>query len=324
MPHYIVRTGAANTVVYTYRGDRITNHNELSRIESLPIPPAWKDVAIARSTRAKVQAFGTDSAGRTQYIYSPAFRAKQEAKKFERIILFGKKLPKLRRQLEKDLHRRRFDKRKVLSCAVSLMDQTYFRVGNEQYAQAHKSYGLTTLRSKHIEVQDDGIVFDFIGKSGQHQHKKVTDRTLAHYIKKLDDIPGYELFRYYGEDNTLHNLTSADINQYLKSVMGQDFSAKDFRTWGGTLVACMELSKLQRPNTEEERKKAIASCVKRVAKKLGNTPAVTRSSYIDPRVLEMFDSSNALSEMYATVAKIKESDYFSSDEQCAMNCLSAQ
>jgi DNA topoisomerase-1 len=242
MSRHIERTKRGKGFSYSLGGASIDKAT-LQRVASLAVPPAWTDVRISVSERSKVQATGYDANGRKQYIYSSAHRAKQEAAKFDRITSFAEQLPKLRKQVQKDLKRFRFDKRKVTAAAVSLMDQEYFRVGNNSYARSNKTYGLTTLRSKHLKLEGDTAIFDFVGKSGQEHHKEITDEQIAKIIKKLDDMPGYELFRYYDKKGTLHNLTSSDVNDYIKHIMGQDYSAKDFRTWGGTLVAAVELAR---------------------------------------------------------------------------------
>jgi DNA topoisomerase-1 len=321
MSRFIERTKHGKGFRYTLQGksvDKVT----LSRVASLAVPPAWTDVRISVSDKSKVQATGYDANGRKQYIYSKAHTAKAEAAKFDRITSFAQKLPKLRRQVQKDLKRWRFDKRKVSAAAVSLMDQEYFRVGNHSYARSNKTYGLTTLRSKHLTVKGGKAIFDFVGKSGQEHHKVVSDEQIARIVKKLDDMPGYELFRYYDKKGDLHNLTSADVNEYIKNVMGDDYSAKDFRTWGGTLLAAVELARETRPDTKTARKKAMTDCVKRVAKKLGNTPAIAKSSYIDPRVFKAYESKDGIAEVYKTVSNMKPPKYISNDEALALKVLS--
>ncbi len=308
---------------YEQNGASINDKAALARIAALAIPPAWNEVRIAKQPSAKIQASGRDAKNRLQYIYHPAFKAKQAAAKFDRITNFARTLPKLRRRLEKDLARKRFDKSKVLACAVSLMDETYIRVGNEQYAAENKSYGLTTLRSKHIEITGDKVILDFDGKSGQHQHKEVEDAQLARLIRRLDEMPGYELFRYYDSDGSIKNLRSSDVNDYIKDIMGVDYSAKDFRTWGGTLRAYVELSLLAWPQTETARKKAFSACISKVAKKLGNTPAIARSSYIDPRVFMAYEKTKGFNEVRNTMESIRKSRYLNSDEQCALKLLEA-
>lgn len=321
MSRYIERTKHGKGFKYTLEGKKVDKAT-LSRVASLAVPPAWTNVQISANEKSKVQATGYDVNGKKQYIYSKAHTVKQEAAKFDRITSFAEKLPKLRKQVQKDLKRWRFDKRKVTAAAVSLMDQEYFRVGNHSYARSNKHYGLTTLRSKHLTVKGGKAIFDFVGKSGQEHHKVVSDEQIARIVKKLDDMPGYELFRYYDKKGDLHNLTSSDVNEYIKNVMGNDYSAKDFRTWGGTLLAAVELARETRAGTKTARKKAMTACIKRVAKKLGNTPAIAKSSYIDPRIFETYESSDGISEVYETVKNMRPPKYISKDETLAMKLLS--
>ena len=318
---YIERTKHGKGFRYTLEDKKI-GKAAVSRVASLAIPPAWTDVQISVSEKSKVQATGHDANGKKQYIYHKTHTAKQEAAKFDRITSFAEQLPKLRKQVRKDLKRWRFDKRKVTAAAVSLMDQEYFRVGNQAYARSNKHYGLTTLRSKHLTVKGDKAVFDFVGKSGQEHHKVVSDEQIAKIVKKLDDMPGYELFRYYDKKGDLHNLTSSDVNAYIKDIMGDDYSAKDFRTWGGTLLAAVELAREVRGDTKTARKKAMTECVKRVAKKLGNTPAIAKSSYIDPRIFKAYESKDGIAEVYETVKGMRPPKYISKDEALAMKVLS--
>ncbi len=320
MSSYIERAKRGKGFSYTLRGKKV-DKSTVSRVAGLAIPPAWTDVQISVNEKAKVQATGYDANGRKQYIYSAAHTAKQEAAKFDRITRFAENLPMLRRQVKKDLKRWRFDKRKVTAAAVTLMDQEYFRVGNNSYARSNKTYGLTTLRSKHLTVERGKAIFDFVGKSGQEHHKVISDEQIAGIVKKLDDMPGYELFRYYDKKGKLHNLTSSDVNEYIKHIMGDDYSAKDFRTWGGTLLAAVELARETRAETKSARKKAMTDCIKRVAKKLGNTPAIAKSSYIDPRIFETYESSDGISEVYETVKNMKPPKYISKDETLAMKLL---
>lgn len=321
MSRYIERTKRGKGFSYSLGGKSV-DKTTLQRVASLAVPPAWTDVQISVSERSKVQATGYDANGRKQYIYSQSHTARQEAAKFDRITSFAEQLPKLRKHVQKDLKRFRFDKRKVAAAAVSLMDQEYFRVGNNSYARSNKTYGLTTLRSKHLTVKGGKAIFDFVGKSGQEHHKEITDDQIAKIIKKLDDMPGYELFRYYDKQGKLHNLTSSDVNEYIKNIMGSDYSAKDFRTWGGTLVAAVELTRELRPDTKTARKKAMNDCVKRVAKKLGNTPAIAKSSYIDPRIFKAYESKDGIREVYETVKNMRPPKYISKDEALAMKVLS--
>ncbi|HYH75202.1 MAG TPA: hypothetical protein VD735_04550 [Candidatus Saccharimonadales bacterium] len=306
---------------YTQGGQPIPDKDKRAYFASLRIPPAWQDVHIAVNKRAKILAIGTDKAGRKQYIYNPVFRAKQEQAKFDRILRFAKALPHMREVTERHLRHRTLDKEKVLACIVRLMDEAYFRVGNEVYAKEHHTYGLTTMRSKHTTVQGDTITFDFTGKSGQHHTKHITDRTLARVVKRLDNLPGYEVFKYYDDGGQLTSVDSSDVNAYIKELMGEEFSAKDFRTWGGTLIAAGELAAAERAASERERKKTVTTCVKKVARKLGNTPAVARSSYIDPRIIKAFVDSDDLVKMRRTMERIEQEEYVTPAERCVLQLL---
>lgn len=302
-------------------GHEITDPKIIERIRSLVIPPAWKNVTISSSPTAKVQATGIDKAGRTQALYHPDFRARQEKAKFERILSFAEHLPAMRRQVEKDLAKRTLSKEKVLACIVKLMDEEYFRVGNDIYAKSHQTYGITTLRSKHATITHSSVTFDFTGKSGQKHHKVIKDRQIARIIRQLDELPGYEIFEYIDENGAVHPIHSADVNAYIKQYMGEEFTAKDFRTWGGTLLATAALASAKRTKTERERKKVVTACIKRVAKKLGNTPAVARSSYIDARVLDAYMHSDELTEMAQAIAAIKPKKYLKSEEMFTLELL---
>ena len=275
----------------------ITDKKILERITKLVIPPAWTDVEIACSSRARIQARGYDAAGRLQAIYHPAFRERQERLKYDRMLRFGCILPQLRRQVNRDLSRRRLSKERVLACIVTLIDRTYLRVGNDRYAKMNHSYGITTLRSKHVEIKGDTIIFDFIGKSGKQHVKKISDRQLCRLIKQLDELPGYELFRYQDKNGAVHDLHSHDVNEYIKLYMGEEFTAKDFRTWHGTVIASEYLLSHPPAASLNERKKEITAAVKRVAKALGNTPALARASYIDPRVLATYLNPNQFTKL---------------------------
>lgn len=323
MTTYVTRKRTGKKFDYFYNGEKITNPNEITRINALAIPPAWKEVEIARSKSAKIQAKGYDAAGRLQSIYHPTFRLKQEKLKFDRIMRFAQQLPALRRQVDKDLARKRLGKEKVLACIVKLIDMAYFRVGSEQYARDHHTYGVTTLRSKHVDVSNTTIVFDFVGKSGKEHVKKISDPQLARIIKQLDELPGYEIFRYQDNTGAVHDLHSADVNAYIKQYMGEEFTAKDFRTWGGTLLATSEIMKeeLDSDSTQTARKKFVTNIVKRVAKRLGNTPAVARSSYIDPRVFIALEDGVSLPKVRRAMMRMHPKKYLSVDEQCVLRLL---
>ena len=300
---------------------KIVEEEEIKRINSLAIPPAWQNVEIAASKSSKVQAKGIDASGRTQAIYSPAFRLKQDKLKFERILKFAKQLPALRKQVDKDLKRKRLDEQKVVACIVKLIDEQFFRVGNDKYAKDHQTYGITTLRSKHANITKTTVTFDFVGKSGKEHIKKVSDPQIARIIKHLDELPGYEIFRYVDKNGTMHDIRSENVNNYIKKHMGDDFSAKDFRTWGGTLLATSALLLQDEIQTKAETKKIIQSVTKRVAKRLGNTPAVAKSSYIDPKIFTAFEDGITLPKIKKTMQKMKPKKYLTIEEQCVLKVL---
>lgn len=317
---WIERKGG-KSAQYFFKEFQITKKKELKYLKSLAIPPGWREVKIAVNKKSKVVAIGIDKAGRMQSIYHPTFRARQEQAKFERILRFARALPSMRRVTAEHLRRPNLDRQKVLACIVRLMDQAYFRVGNEVYAKENESYGLTTIRSKHTTVRGNTITFDFMGKSGQQQLKKITDKKLAKIVKKLDDLPGYAVFKYFAEDGDLKVVRSNDVNDYIKEIMGEEFSAKDFRTWGGTLLASAELAQADRSRSLRERKKTVTVCIQNVAKRLGNTPAIARGSYIDPRIIKAFVYHDDLRQVHETVKNIQRAPYLSHDEHCVLHLL---
>jgi DNA topoisomerase-1 len=317
----ISRIKKGRKFLYISKNGPIKNKKTVEYIESLSIPPAWDMVTIAGSPNAKVLVTGQDTVGRTQCIYNPKFRARQDKLKFDRILRFADALPNLRRQVTKDLSRKRLVKEKVLACVVRLIDEAYFRVGNEKYAKENQSYGITTMRSKHTDVQGNTVTFDFIGKSGKQHIKSITDRQIANIVKQLDELPGYEVFRYIDTDGKLHDVESVDVNNYIKVHMGEEFSAKDFRTWGGTLLATSELLAVERMRHHAERQKQVVEVVRNVAERLGNTPAVARSSYIDPRVLNAYTESTRLEKIKVAMEKMRPRKYMSRDEQCVLRLL---
>ena len=305
-----------------YNGtNRITDEKVIRRIEALVIPPAWKNVEIARGARAKIQATGYDTKGRKQAIYHASYRAAAEHKKFERTLAFAENLPKLRKHLEKDLSRRGLSREKVLATIVTLIDQAYFRVGSEQYARDNNTYGITTMRRKHVAIGATTVTFDFVSKSNKRHKKVIKDRTLARIIKQLDELPGYDIFRYADESGAAIPLGASDVNTYIKSIMGDEFTAKDFRTWGGTMLAASNLAIQQRAETETARKKSVTKAVKAVAKRLGNTPAVARSSYISPSIIESYMNGDDIYEVYQTIKSMRPKKYLKPEESAVIRLL---
>lgn len=323
MSSYLTRRKIGKIYHYFKNDQRITDPSDIERINKLAIPPAWQKVEISASKSSKIQARGYDSAGRLQSIYHPTFRIKQDKLKYDRILRFADRLPALRRQINKDLSRKRLSKEKVLACIIKLIDEAYFRVGSDRYAKEHQTYGVTTLRSKHAEIKTTTVTFDFIGKSGQEHIKKIDDPQLVRIIKQLDELPGYEIFRYQDKNGRMHDLHAADVNTYIKTYMGEEFTAKDFRTWGGTLLATTAILEQEDDSeaTETAQKKVISQIVKRVAKRLGNTPAIARSSYIDPRVIVAYSDGVTLPKLRKTMADMRPKKYMSVDEQLVLHLL---
>ncbi|MHC8333735.1 DNA topoisomerase IB [Pseudomonas sp. LB3P25] len=268
-------------------GQRITDPDEIKRINALAVPPAYTDVWICADPRGHLQATGRDARGRKQYRYHPRWREVRDADKYSRLRDFGLVLPKLRKQLETLLSAPGFSRDKVMATVITLLDATLIRVGNTQYARDNRSYGLTTLRNRHVEVNGNAILFQFRGKSGVEHQITVKDRRLARIIKRCLEIPGQNLFQYLDENGERHTVSSSDVNAYLQTLTGADFTAKDYRTWAGSALALAVLRKLQW-EPESDAKRHVVEMVKNVAKQLGNTPAVCRKCYIHPAVLDGF------------------------------------
>lgn len=268
-------------------GQRITAPDEIRRINALAVPPAYTDVWICADPRGHLQATGRDARGRKQYRYHPRWREVRDLDKYSRLRDFGLALPKLRKRLEALLAAPGFSRDKVMATVITLLDATLIRVGNTQYARDNRSYGLTTLRNRHVEINGSAILFQFRGKSGVEHQITVKDRRLARIIKRCQEIPGQNLFQYLDENGERHSITSSDVNAYLQTLTGADFTAKDYRTWAGSALALAVLRELQW-QPESEAKRHVVEMVKNVARQLGNTPAVCRKCYIHPAVLQGF------------------------------------
>ena len=271
------------------RGQRITDEAKLERIEALVIPPAWKDVWISPNPRAKLQATGVDAAGRRQYLYHPEFRAQQEQAKFDRLVRFAEKLPELRAAMADHMERDTYDRERVCAVAVRLINLGWFRVGSDRYAKSSRTYGVTTLYRKHVSVRGKRVAFKFRAKHKVLVHTTLVDSELAQAIGELLALPGGgRLFRYENGNGEVTTLSAAVLNDYIREHMGEEFSAKDFRTWGGTLLAAVALAEHGPPETEAEAKRTLAAVMRSVGERLGNTPTVARSSYVSPAVVEQY------------------------------------
>ncbi len=269
-------------------GTPVRDIKALARIKSLVIPPAWSNVWITTHANGHLQATGRDVKGRKQSRYHPRWREHRDETKYERMSHFARALPTIRIRVEHDLALPGLPREKVLATIVSLMEQTHIRVGNQEYARDNKSYGLTTMRNRHVEVKGSDVTFTFQGKSRVHHTISLHDRRLAGIIKRCADIPGYELFQYLDRDGTHHSIDSADVNQYLHDITGEHFTAKDFRTWAGSVLACDLLRECGPFTTATEAKKNIVQAITAVANRLGNTPSVCRKCYVHPAVIAAY------------------------------------
>ena len=258
------------------------------RLNRLAIPPAYTDVWICRSPNGHIQATSRDDRGRKQYRYHERWRAVRDENKYEKMIVFGHALSKIRRRIDRDMQLPGLPREKVLATLVHLLERTFIRVGNEEYAKENKSYGLTTMRNRHVDVQGAKLRFHFRGKSGVQHEIDLEDRRVARIIKKLQDLPGQEIFQYLDEEKQVRNVTSEDVNGYLREITGEDFTAKDFRTWAGTVLAAIALQSQDLFENKSQAKKNVKDALSAVAKVLGNTPAVCRKCYVHPAVLETY------------------------------------
>jgi len=284
-------------------GKRIDNETTLKRIKALAIPPAWGFVWICASANGHLQATGRDARNRKQYRYHPKWKEVRDATKFDKMIAFGQALPLIRTRIEADLERPGLGREKVLATIIRLLEITLIRVGNEEYVKANDSYGLTTLRDKHVQIMGSKIRFRFKGKSGKQHDVGIQDRRLARILKRCQEIPGYELFQYLDENGQTVSLDSSDVNTYLREISNQDLTAKDFRTWAGTILTAMALQLIHSGNGSLPEKKNLNQAVQMVANILGNTPAVCRKCYIHPALMQGYLEGGLLDSI-----RLRESD----------------
>jgi DNA topoisomerase-1 len=274
---------------FAYRnsdGSVVKDADTLARIRKLAIPPAYEDVWICRNPNGHLQAVGRDARGRKQYRYHPRWRQVRDEAKYEKMLIFGRKLPAIRAQVEKDLALHGMPRRKVLATVVRLLEKTLARVGNEEYTKANHSFGLTTLRNRHADVHGADVEFRFRGKHGIMRELRLHDRRLARIVKRLQDLPGQELFQFVDEHGAVHAIGSEDVNAYLREITGEEITAKDFRTWAATHLAALAFRELEQFDSEAKRKKNVVRAVEAVSKMLGNTPAICRKCYIHPAIFE--------------------------------------
>jgi DNA topoisomerase I len=276
------------------KGKPIRDEQRLLRIKRLAIPPAWTGVWICPSPNGHIQATGRDARRRKQYRYHERWREIRDENKYDRLVNFGKALPKIRRRLKKDLALSGLPRERVLATIVQLLERSLIRVGNEEYARKNKSFGLTTMQDRHVDVKGSKLRFRFRGKSGRQHEVDVTDRRIARIASKLQDLPGQSLFQYLDDEGNVRDITSQDVNEYLREITGEDFTAKDFRTWAGTVLAAMALNAAGEFETKKQAKGKIKNAIEAVAKILGNTPTICRQCYIHPAVVEAFLNGNSV------------------------------
>jgi DNA topoisomerase-1 len=269
-------------------GKPVEDEETLARIRSLVIPPAWEDVWICVKSNGHIQAVGRDARGRKQYRYHPLYRAVRDATKFTRMIAFSEVLPEIRKRVEHDLKLPGLSRNKVLATVVQLLERTCIRVGNDEYVRENGSFGLTTLRNRHVSIEGATLRFHFKGKSGVKHDIELTDRKLARIVRECQCIPGHDLFEYTDAEGNICRVRSEDVNEYLREIAGQDFTAKDFRTWHGTAQAALELEALGACDSDTQAKKNIVAAIKGVASRLGNRPATCRKYYVHPAILEAY------------------------------------
>ncbi len=270
-------------------GKPVDDEKTLQRIRSLAIPPAWTEVWICPHPRGHIQAIGRDARRRKQYRYHPEYREIRDQDKYGRMVAFARALPKIRARVQRDMNRSALPREKVLATVVRLLETTMIRVGNEEYARENHSFGLTTMRTRHVRVKPSGAVrFLFKGKSGKEHQVEIADRRIARIIRQCQDLPGQELFQYVDGDGERHRVDSDDVNAYLREITGEDFTAKDFRTWAGTLLAARALQEMERFDTKAQAKRNVIAAIETVAKQLGNTRAVCKKCYVHPGIIDAY------------------------------------
>jgi len=317
----IRRKRVAGKFVYAdAHGREVTDPDERLRIKGLAVPPAWTDVWICPEPRGHLQATGRDARGRKQYRYHARWRAVRDEAKYDRLLAFGEVLPDIRHQLEEDLQLPGLCRRKVLAAIVRLLEGTLIRVGNDEYARSNKSFGLTTLRDRHASINGSEVQFTFRGKSGKNHRIGLHDRRLARIVKQCRDIPGQRLFQYQDKDGEYHSVYSEDVNDYLREISGQDFTAKDFRTWYGTVLAARALCDGEPFESDRQGKRTVAAAIEAVSERLGNTAAVCRKCYVHPAVIEAY-RQGAIAQLGRAAGDPADAGALSPDEQAVLGLL---
>jgi DNA topoisomerase-1 len=301
-------------------GQTVSDEKTLLRIKRLAIPPAWTDVWICPRPNGHLQATGRDARKRKQYRYHTTWRESRDQNKYEHVIAFAQALPRLRERVQHDLSLPDLPREKVLATVVSLLERTQIRVGNEEYARANRSFGLTTLRNRHVEVNGASLRFEFKGKSGKRHSITLRSRRLANIVRRCQELPGQELFQYVDAEGERHGVSSQDVNDYIREATGGDFTAKDFRTWTGTVLAARELSAFEPFETSTAAKRNVVQAIEAVAHELGNTPAVCRKCYVHPDVLDLY-TDGKLADALKRAQRHKTPEGLTDEETAVLNLL---
>jgi DNA topoisomerase-1 len=323
-PGYIRKAKGEDFEYFDTEEKAITDEQRLLRIKRLAIPPAWTDVWICPSANCHIQATGRDARRRKQYLYHERWREIRDENKYDRMIAFGKALPKIRRRVAKDLKLSGLPRNKVVATVVQLLERTFIRIGNEEYARENKSFGLTTMKDRHVEVKGSKLRFRFRGKSGKEHEVDVTDRRIAGIVCKLQDLPGQDLFQYVDDDGEVRDITSQDVNQYLREITDDDFSAKDFRTLAGTVLTAMALNAQEKFETNKQAKANIKTAINAVSKILGNTPAICRKCYVHPAIFESYLGRKSIDGLKQMTEEAKENVDLRASEAAVLKFLESR
>ncbi|MCW3116360.1 MAG: hypothetical protein JWM28_442 [Chitinophagaceae bacterium] len=318
----ITRRKNGKNFVYLFNQKIIRDKKIIERIKKLVIPPAWRNVWICKNPAGHIQATGFDLRNRKQYIYHPGWKALRSETKFHRLYEFGKSLGNIRKQVQKDLLQKDLTESKVLATLIAVMDKTYIRIGNAEYEKANGSYGLTTLKDKHVTIRGDTVRFSFKGKKGIVHDITLNNKRLAKTVKQCRDIPGKELFQYYETDGSRRTIDSGMVNNYIRQASGHDFSAKDFRTWAGSLYALECLCTAGNADEPTGTRKKIALILNEVSRRLGNTPGICKKYYVHPALLRLYEEGNLLPNLQKSRGEKIRSSFFSSNENVLMKILS--
>ncbi len=306
---------------YLYRGKKLTSEKHLHRIKSLVIPPAWENVWICKDANGHIQCTGIDARGRKQYRYHPLWNKSRNESKFSKLVSFGKAIIKLRKQIKSDLRKQKLTEEKVIATVLALMDETHIRIGNNQYAKTNKSYGLTTLKDRHVEISGDRLQFAFVGKKGVKHKISLNNKRLAKIVKQCRDIPGKELFQYYDNEGNRQSIDSGKVNAYLRKYTDESFSTKDMRTWSGSVHAIQGFIEIGSAENQVLRKKNIVEVLDMVSGHLGNTRTVCKNYYVHPAILQLYENGEFEK---LTKRTAKSSSWFNSEENLLLHILKSK